>query len=374
MPITTPREFFFDFSTADLDSGLVHLYGFMDLHPLSGDSTTKVWNYSVLVQDVSMLSSDSCLGSAVISLAAANASMTCRFRHKNKNKSTVLVSSVHTFWQKWQSTAVVCMMPPAVKAKPTDYIPSLSSGGRVVTALYPIRALPPRKAHLHRFCMCLTMWRHTRYLLEFLKYHTDVHGLGHTIIISQDRESFEAARWLGLFYSLQVEYWSHIASQVTMDAYCTLLAKHQCEWVGQWDVDEFLLLENSARLPNVLDHLNPSVGVLAIPRHTTQMPAGQVIIRTLPGGVVRNYMCRMTNIHNFKTLNRIDRLHPSFVNGIHDFCPKKGSTSERHLEHQFLHFRHQSWELFRTRYVRNVNLVFDFKSLSEFAIDKPNFE
>lgn len=367
--IAAPKEYLFDYSIADLDTNLVHLHGLVDLHPKSGDRSTKEWNYNIMTHDTTSLDSAYCMGTPVIKIPPVS-EMSCHFRHK-QNSSFIIVGGAHTFWQRWEATAITCFLPSIVKVNPSNFIPSVVIDGRNIRAKRPLDTLQPYHHPKHLFCMCLTIWNHWEYLLEFIKYHTDVHGLGHTIILAQDQETVDAVRWLSVFYSIEVVYWPHLATQPSMMAYASVLGKNKCEWMGQWDVDEFLLLGKDQNLTSLL-HSNPSVGSYEFFRKTIQMNHGTVVLRTLPGGVVRNYMCLTGRYDNMKSVIRLSAMHSSFINVIHQFCPRLGFVVERRTDDFFMHYRTQSWEIYRSRYVRNVSNIKFRGTFESFPIKTPD--
>jgi hypothetical protein len=106
-------------------------------------------------------------------------------------------------------------------------------------AAAPLQVIKPRKVQ-HKLCQCLVMWKRSEFMLEYMKYHTDVHGFSHTIILAQDSETMASLKWLQALYNIELILWPEMYTQVSMTAYCTLLAQQQCEWVAQWEIDEFL--------------------------------------------------------------------------------------------------------------------------------------
>ncbi len=111
----------------------------------------------------------------------------------------------------------------------------------------PLQVINTHKIQ-HKLCQCLVMWKRSEFMLEYMKYYTDVHGFSHSIILAQDSETMASLKWLQALYSIVLILWPEMYTQVSMTSYCTLLAQKQCACVAQWDVDEFLYLPDNARL------------------------------------------------------------------------------------------------------------------------------
>ena len=386
LSVATPEEYLFNFSVANRETGFVHLFGQVNL---LGDAYKgqAAYNYTVFTSNMSWVMDAERDRGAAKELDPHKPRVSCVFRHQNQTSEQPLVfGTVHTFAQRWTSTMVLCLLPEAISTTVDQYIPGIRIDGRIVFGLHTVRLLPPTRAPRHKFCLCISIWQHWEYLFEHLLYHTTIHGLGHTIVIAQDHVTGKAARWLGTFFSLEVVYWPHVASQPSMNAYCAALAKPQCEWVGSWDVDEFLHIPTP--IPQLLSTERASkVGGFVLHEARVQMPAGQVVLRTLPGGVIRNYLCRLSQPEKKKTLVSLDRSHPLFVNSVHSFTQIKGHGHARlpFPKYSLLHYRYQSWELFRIRHLRNIAFhpesipkgggAASFGgSLADYPIDKPDAE
>eukprot|EP00042_Codosiga_hollandica_P043978 m.426087 g.426087 ORF g.426087 m.426087 type:complete len:81 (+) comp56684_c0_seq12:9-251(+) len=67
----------------------------------------------------------------------------------------------------------------------------------------PLQILPAPMTVKRKLCSCLMVWKRWEFLLEYLVYHTRVHGLGHTILISQDQETLNALKWLQAYFSVE---------------------------------------------------------------------------------------------------------------------------------------------------------------------------
>ncbi len=133
-----------------------------------------------------------------------------------------------------------------LQASPETYTPRLVIDDEMYYAAAPLQVVKPRKVQ-HKLCQYLVMWKRSEFMLEYRKYYTDVHGLSHAIIHAQDSETMASLKWLQALHSIELILW-HLYILMSMTSYYTLLAQQQCEWVAQWDFDEFLYLPNNARL------------------------------------------------------------------------------------------------------------------------------
>ncbi len=109
-----------------------------------------------------------------------------------------------------------------------------------------------------------------------------------------------------------------------MTSYCTLLAQQQCEWVAQWDVDEFLYLPDNARLVNYVQDVPSNAHTALFKLDLVQMFANETVLRTPVGGVLRNYKCGIDSMTSFKTLLKTQNAHATYVNKVHYDFGKKG--------------------------------------------------
>ncbi len=125
-------------------------------------------------------------------------------------------------------------------------------------------------------------------MLEYLKYYTDRHGISHiTIILAQDSETMASLKWLQALHSIGLILWSHLYMQVSMTSYCTLLAQQQCEWVAQWEVDEFLYLPDNARLVDYGQDIPSNAHTVLVKLHFVQMFTNETVLRTPSGGAAQ---------------------------------------------------------------------------------------
>jgi hypothetical protein len=209
---------------------------------------------------------------------------------------------------------------------------------------------------------CLVLWKRSEFMLEYMKYYTDVHGFSHTIILAQDSETMASLKWPQALYSIELILWPEMYTQVSMPSYCTLLAQQQCEWVAQWGVHEVLYLPDNARLLDFVKRAPANTHSLLFELHCVQMFANATVLRTPVGGVLRNFQCNTNTMVTFKTLLKAHNAHPISVNTVHYYLGKDTSSLNRG---SIAHYAVQSWELYLLKY-RDVNLgkLFDNSSLS----------
>eukprot|EP00042_Codosiga_hollandica_P047436 m.514301 g.514301 ORF g.514301 m.514301 type:complete len:643 (+) comp57448_c0_seq49:820-2748(+) len=281
--------------------------------------------------------------------------MKCQFSHATDKSQPVLWSTAKYYWSQRSSAIFLCAAPtPAVDLR--HYIPKVvmtsptkrfSLEGRT-----PVQALVASNPKRYFLCSCLQIWRRWTALLEYLKYHRQEHGLTHTIILSQDLDTFDAAPWLQTMFSVEVVYWPHIATQSGMTSYCALLASSQCEWTMQMDVDEFLVTKDGSSLSDRLRAQPAEATVLRIPVRQIQMFPNETVLRIPAGGVIRNYQCLFNNSEHYSSVIRPSAVHPTFRNKVHFYCSAPLVVDVRDAE--FYHYSTQAWELYYLKYLRNV--------------------
>ena len=158
-------------------------------------------------------------------------------------------------------------------------------------------------------------------------------------------------------------------TQVSMTSYCALLAQQRCEWVAQWDIDEFLYLPGTARL---LDF------VKRVPAIPTRCCLSSILCRCLP---TRLFLARLVVeccaissatqtpwSHSRRCSRPTTPVQPMSTRFTTTWGKKDTSLNRSTIAHYAV----QSRELYMLKY-RDVNLgkLFDNSSLS---IDAPNQE
>ncbi len=91
------------------------------------------------------------------------------------------------------SSGVVCDLPK-LQDSPDTYTPRLVIDDELYYAAAPLKVIKPRKVQ-HKLCQCLVMWKRAEFMLEYMKYYSDVHGFSHTIILAQDGETTASLKW-----------------------------------------------------------------------------------------------------------------------------------------------------------------------------------
>ncbi len=229
---------------------------------------------------------------------------------------------------------------PKLQDLPETYAPRLVIDDEIYYASAPLQVIKPRKVQ-HKLCQCLVMWKCSEFILEYLRYYTDLHGMSHTIILAQDSETMASLKWLQALYSIELILWSHLYTHESMTSYCTLLAQQQCEWVAQCDVDEFLHLLDNARLVDYLQDIPSNAHSVLLKLHFVQMFANQTVLRTPVGGVLRNCRCNIDSMVPFKTLLKTQNAHSTYVNKVHYYFGKKYTIEV--IRGTNAHYAIQSW-------------------------------
>jgi hypothetical protein len=253
-----------------------------------------------------------------VTLATAQVQVECQFHHP-----TYPVAAYAWYLRRmFPSSGVVCDLPK-LQDSPETYTPRLAIDEEMYYAAAPLQVIKPRKVQ-HKLCQCLVMWKRAEFLLEYLKYYTDVHGISRTIILAPDSETMVSLKWLQALYSIELIFWSHLYILMSMTSYCTLLAQQQCEWVAQWDVDEFLYLPMNARLVDYVQDIPSNAHSVLLKIHFVQMFANETVLRTPSGGVLRNFHCNANTMVTFKTLLKAHKSHATYVDKVHYCFGKKG--------------------------------------------------
>eukprot|EP00042_Codosiga_hollandica_P040955 m.359445 g.359445 ORF g.359445 m.359445 type:complete len:782 (+) comp55995_c0_seq3:35-2380(+) len=299
--------------------------------------------------------------------------MHCEFSDRKPN-SPPLISNVRFLTNRITSVTIVCDLPKALRTVANNsllesYTASLVIGEYVVPSNDSLQVLPPGLAVRHSLCVCLALWQRWSFLLEYLTYHTRLHGLAHTIIIAQDQETLLALPWLRTMFSIEAHYWPYLATQPGMVSYCSLLAKQQCEWVIQGDIDEFIFTEQGVSLLTILQSQPTNVFAISAERYAIQMFAHEKFLRNPVGGVIRNYLCRKGHQSSGKQIVRSDGLHETFANKVHVFAPANSSLQARKTVVTILHYAVQAWELYLLKYLRSADVGEGFNGIKRDSID-----
>ena len=225
---------------------------------------------------------------------------------------------------------------------------------------------PEPVAIKHTFCACLLMWYRAEFLLEWLWYHTVVHGLGKVFLYDNDsgldRLSDEAKR---LAEHFNVEYipWHTHKIQPAYHGHCALKAGTQCEWASFIDIDEFVYMPRHGRLATFLKDQKAKTG--GIEARMITMSSGDVHKVYKPsGGVLRSYSCAGKST-NWKSIVRPYALHQSLVNAVHyygyqypPYTAKRMYGKTGNVETgdvRLYHYKNQAWEVFMRKYIRRAS-------------------
>jgi hypothetical protein len=199
------------------------------------------------------------------------------------------------------------------------------------------------------------MWYRTEFLLEWLLYHTTIHGLQKTYIYDNDSTVDNlkgAAQWLAHLFNVEYVPWPVHKSQIAYHGHCALRAATECDWVSFTDVDEFLHVGppgvTSASIVPLLEATPSTVGGIEIQMIHMR---GNRTIKAPVGAVVRNYDCRF-RITNVKSIVRPHALHASLATAVHHYTYADGYTAKRYYIDKatpttpsLYHFQTQAWEV-----------------------------
>ena len=248
------------------------------------------------------------------------------------------------------------VMPSIVKYKLPPPLPQAPMPGAV-----GVGATGKKKYHL---CSCMTMWHRSEFILEWLHYHSFVHGLEKMFIYDNGSEIDHLEDYLNMLSALlpieRVD-WPWHPTQLAYMGHCVFKAAQQCSWVMFVDVDEFLFGKTGdGRLDTILrswKRAQPTVGGLEVQMLAMGPVNATQVIRKPAGGVVRNYQC-LWKATNIKTIIRPETVHPSLFGGVHFFCYKEGFIKKTlHSFHNpvIYHYKMQSWEIHMRKYARRAS-------------------
>eukprot|EP00039_Didymoeca_costata_P004212 m.71977 g.71977 ORF g.71977 m.71977 type:complete len:590 (+) comp12293_c1_seq1:178-1947(+) len=253
---------------------------------------------------------------------------------------------------------VTCPHPPSelrpsLIGKPV----SICVGNKTImnsTAVYKAIAPSQRK---YKYCACLLMWYRSEFLLEWLWYHTVVHGLQKVYIYDNDSDIDKLKEHVDLlshYFNLEYIPWTIHKIQPAYHGYCPLKAGVECDWVSVTDIDEFVYIDKGKRMVDYLASVSAEIGGLEL-RMVAISSGNTSMIRKPEGGVMRNYNCYGSGT-NWKSVVRPEALHTSLVNAVHyygydypRFKPKKSPPP--HL----YHFKTQAWEVYMRKYIRRAS-------------------
>lgn len=231
-----------------------------------------------------------------------------------------------------------------------------------------LRRLPAK----HTLCSCLLMWNRARFVMEWMRFHTQHHGLGKTFIIDNesDDELPEVVRWLQLYFEVEViPFAMGPNSQNSAMIYCQMRAERECGWTLHTDVDEFLVPTRGVQPPLAQHLADPGLaedmGAAVLVMHSFYPPYKTIFKRSPLSGVVMSYPCFILDRPpNQKFLLRRGGASLTRYHIVHRTCLAPGLrdvfVSGRY---RLVHFRFQSWEIEMLRYRRRssgMNLVYRF--------------
>lgn len=182
--------------------------------------------------------------------------------------------------------------------------------------------------HKRRYlCACMTLWYRAEFLLEWVRYHSVIHGFEKLFVYDNDSDIDNLKNVVTMIQSIMnvsLTRWPHKVTQPAYMAHCLRQSQLECEWVAFFDVDEFVYAPNmTGTMSSYLHRLPHTTGGLEMQMNTLLPLNGSRYVKTPPGGVVRNYNCRW-KATNIKSVVRPDTVRLSLYTGIHFFCYKQG--------------------------------------------------
>ncbi|RWR72088.1 glycosyltransferase family 92 protein [Cinnamomum micranthum f. kanehirae] len=209
----------------------------------------------------------------------------------------------------------------------------------------------------HAMCSCTMVRNQARFIREWVMYHAQL-GVDRWFIYdnNSDDEIDEIVDSLGeLNFNVSRHRWPWIKTQEAGFAHCALRARGVCEWVGFFDVDEFLYLPSNLTLQDVLRNHSglPWVGELRTTCHSFG-PSG---LRKAPQeGVTVGYTCRMGVPERHKSIVKPEALNSTLINVVHHFHLKEGFKYVNMDRGVMVinHYKYQVWEVFKEKFYRRV--------------------
>ncbi|KAF8390308.1 hypothetical protein HHK36_024833 [Tetracentron sinense] len=143
-------------------------------------------------------------------------------------------------------------------------------------------------------------------------------------------------------YNVSRHIWPWIKTQEAGFSHCALKARHECEWVGFMDVDEFFYFPlpiHLRRIRTVCHSFGPS-GLSSPPSQ----------------GVTVGYTCWLQSPEKHKSIMRPDALDDTLLNVVHHFQLRKGYRYLNLPQSTAVinHYKYQAWEAFRAKFFRRV--------------------
>ncbi|CAK7332729.1 unnamed protein product [Dovyalis caffra] len=218
----------------------------------------------------------------------------------------------------------------------------------------------------HELCACTMLWNQASFLREWIIHHAWL-GIERWFIYDNysNDELQEVIDELNLHnYNITKHAWPWVKTQEAGFSHCALRAKHECKWVGFFDVDEFFYFPHDRGQnmpgPNSLRALvmkytdSPTIAEIRTVCHSYG-PSG---LTSPPSqGVTVGYTCRLEAPERHKSLVRPELLHTTLLNAVHHFRLRDGYKYLNLPESKAVvnHYKYQVWDSFKTKFFRRVS-------------------
>ncbi|XP_011016254.1 PREDICTED: UPF0392 protein RCOM_0530710-like [Populus euphratica] len=215
-------------------------------------------------------------------------------------------------------------------------------------------------------CACTMLWNQASFLREWIIYHAWL-GIERWFIYdnNSDDEVQEVIDELNLHkYKITRHAWPWVKTQEAGFSHCALRAKHECKWLGFFDVDEFFYFPhgrgrykpgtNSLRALVMKYSDSPKIAELRTVCHSYG-PSG--LTPPPSQGVTVGYTCRLEAPERHKSVVRPELLHTTLLNAVHHFKLRDGYKYLNVRESKVLvnHCKYQVWDSFKAKFFRRVS-------------------
>ncbi|KAJ6769375.1 GLYCOSYLTRANSFERASE FAMILY 92 PROTEIN [Salix koriyanagi] len=218
----------------------------------------------------------------------------------------------------------------------------------------------------YELCACTMLWNQAAFLREWIAYHSWL-GIERWFIYdnNSDDELEEVIDELNLLdYNITRHAWPWVKTQEAGFSHCALRAKHECKWLGLFDVDEFFYFPHDRGQdipgPNSLRALvmnytdSPTYAEIRTACHSYG-PSGLTSPPTQ--GVTVGYTCRLEAPERHKSIVRPELLHTTLLNAVHHFRLQDGYRYLDLPESKAVvnHYKYQAWDTFKAKFFRRVS-------------------
>ncbi|KAK6928456.1 Glycosyltransferase family 92 [Dillenia turbinata] len=213
----------------------------------------------------------------------------------------------------------------------------------------------PNRKRQHEMCVCTMLRNQAGFLREWVMYHGGV-GVDRWFIYdnNSDDEIVDVVEsLLSQNYNISRHLWPWVKTQEAGFAHCAMRARDTCEWVGFFDVDEFLHFPHELTMKDILEEQTSNIAELRALCYSFG-PSGH---KKVPAtGSMVGYTCRLLAPERHKSIVRPEALNASLINVVHHFHLKQGYESIllNASIMSFNHYKYQVWEVFKQKFYRRV--------------------